>query len=213
MPLVRGPALAMKARPGGKAQHDTIDAPTIALRRRGGRRPPAAVSPAAMRATRDWRRRRRPLARTRGALLAQGPQPHRHDTWPALGPQIAPNATRDGGAARFADPAVPKRRALARARLGSDEAWRRARALVKAARPHAAHTRSLLRTGPGLGQMLRRGWLDAMHARARVPRGQAVAAYGRRGTCAKDAAGQRDGPSGTKLGQAPLTWAFAEAAV
>jgi transposase len=58
MPCVLGPALSMKALPGGQATHDTIDAQNSAVRRRGGRLPQASVYPAERRATRDLLRRR-----------------------------------------------------------------------------------------------------------------------------------------------------------
>jgi hypothetical protein len=58
MPFVLGHALSMKAIHGGKANHEKIDAPTLAGLRRGGMRPQAYVDPAAMRATRDLLRRR-----------------------------------------------------------------------------------------------------------------------------------------------------------
>jgi hypothetical protein len=53
-----GHAWYMKALHGGQAKHDQIDAPKIAVLRRGGMLPQADVDPAAMRATRDRRRRR-----------------------------------------------------------------------------------------------------------------------------------------------------------
>ena len=70
IPVVLGHARSMQALQGGKATNDTIDAQTIAGLLRGGLLPQAAVSPAERRATRDLLRRRLPLARTRGALLA-----------------------------------------------------------------------------------------------------------------------------------------------
>jgi hypothetical protein len=48
---------------------------------------------------------------------------------------------------------------------------------------------------------------------ARVPRGQDGVSYGRLVKCAKDSAGKRYGTSGTKIGHASRTGAFAEAAV
>jgi len=53
----------------------------------------------------------------------------------------------------------------------------------------------------------------AIHALARFPRGQDVVSYGRLVTWAKESAGQRDGPSGTKIGNADWQWAFSAAAV
>jgi transposase len=55
--------------------------------------------------------------------------------------------------------------------------------------------------------------LDEMHDITRFPRVQACVSYCRLVTCAKESAGQRDGTSGTKIGNAYLTWAFSEAAV
>jgi transposase len=70
IPFVLGHALAMKAIHGGKAKNDKIDSRKIAGLLRGGLLPQAAVYPAAMRSTRDLRRRRLHLVRKRGQLLA-----------------------------------------------------------------------------------------------------------------------------------------------
>ncbi|HSX79106.1 MAG TPA: transposase [Candidatus Saccharimonadia bacterium] len=89
IPGVLGHALSRKAIHGGQAKNDNIDAPTIAVLVRGGRLPQASVSPAEMRATRDLLRRRLPLARTRGALLAHGHNTTSQYTLPAIGQKIA----------------------------------------------------------------------------------------------------------------------------
>src|SRR5260370_2116022 len=70
IPLVLGHALSLKAMHGGKAKNDKIDSQKIAALLRGGMLPQASVYPAEMRATRDARRRRIPLARKPGELLA-----------------------------------------------------------------------------------------------------------------------------------------------
>ena len=98
----------MKAIHGGKATNDTLDAQTIAVLLRGGMLPQASVSPAEMRATRDLFRRRVPLTRKRAALLAPIQHTTRQYTLPEIGKKIASKAHRDGVAARFPDPAVPK---------------------------------------------------------------------------------------------------------
>jgi hypothetical protein len=97
----------MKAIPGGKATHDTLDAQKIAVRRRGGMRPQAEVSPEERRATRDLLRRRVHLTRQRAARLTHVPQTNGQDNRPELGQTIAYQANRHGGAARFPEPAVP----------------------------------------------------------------------------------------------------------
>jgi transposase len=52
-----------------------------------------------------------------------------------------------------------------------------------------------------------------IHDLQRVPRVQEFVSYCRLVKCAKESAGKRDGTSGTKIGNAYLTWAFSEAAV
>jgi hypothetical protein len=84
-----------------------------------------------------------------------------HDHLPALGQQIAYQTHRDGVAARFAEPAGPKRLEIDLALIGSSDEWLRDLdlALVKAARPHDANTRYRLRTVPGIGKILSLVWL------------------------------------------------------
>src|SRR5262249_13803936 len=59
---------------------------------------------------------------------------------PAIGNKLAYKANRDGGAERFADPAVHKSLAVELALIPSDDALRRdvARTIVTTARPHDA---------------------------------------------------------------------------
>ena len=214
-PFVLGPALSLQAIHGGTAKNAPIDAQTIAVLWRGGMLPQASVSPAERRATRDRRRRRLPLARPRGALLAPVHKTHSPSTLPALGKNIASKAHRDGVAERCAEPAVHKSLALDLALRTSEDARRRAvaRTLGTTAQPHDANTLSLLQTVPGIGTILRLVLLDDIQDRARFPRGQEFAAYGRLVTCAKASAGTRAGTSGATRGNAPRTGAFSAAAV
>jgi hypothetical protein len=205
----------MQAIHGGKATHDTIDSQKIAARRRGGMLPQADVSPAAMRATRDLLRRRMPLARTRAELLAHVHQTNSPYNLPAIGKKIADHATRDGGAERFADPAVHKSIEGDRARISYDEARLRdvELTLVNTATHHDANTLYRRQTMPGIGTILSLVLLDDIHQINRFPTVQEVVSDGRLVTCAKESAGKRLGPSGTKIGHAHLPWAFSEAAV
>jgi len=215
IPLVLGHALSRKALHGGTATNEKSDAHPSAVRLRGGRLPQASVSPAERRATRDLRRRRLQLARQRGARLAHVHQTNRPSPLPAIGTNMADHTHRDGVAERCADPAVPKRIAVARALLTSDEALRRdgARTIVPTATHPDAQTLSLRHTVPGLGTSLRLGRRDAIHPIARGPRVQAGASSCRLVTCATAAAGKRAETSGTPRGTAPRTRAFSDAAV
>src|SRR5882672_8376926 len=125
IPFVLGHALSMKAIHGGKAKNDKIDAHKIAVLLRGGMLPQAYVYPAEMRATRDLLRRRMPLARKRGELLAHVHNTNSQYNLPAIRSRIAYKANRDGVAERFADPAVQKSIEVDLALITYDDALRR----------------------------------------------------------------------------------------
>src|SRR5262245_12780337 len=215
IPFVLGHALYMKAIHGGKAKNDKIDAHKIAVLLRGGMLPQAYVYPAEMRATRDLLRRRMYLTRKRAELLAHIQNTNSQYNLPELGKQLAYKANRGGVAERFPEPAVPKSMAVDLALLESydprlnDLAWH----MVKAAKPHDAHTLDLLQTVPGIGNILSLVRLSAIHDIQRFPSVQDFVAYGRLVQCAKDSAGQRSGTAGAKMGHAYLQWAVSDAAV
>jgi transposase len=213
MPFVLGHALSMQAIHGGKATNDKIDAHKIAVLRRGGMLPQAWVSPAEMRAPRDLLRRRMSLTRKRAALLAHIQNTHSQYHLPEIGKKLASKANREGVAERFADPAGQKSIDVDRALITYyDELLRDVNlTLVKPARHQDANTLYRLPTVPGLGKMRSLVPLSAIHEIERCPRGQDCVSSGRQ--CAKASAGNRHGTSGSKIGNAHLQWAFAEAAV
>jgi hypothetical protein len=176
MPWVLGPALSMKAIHGGKANNDTIDAQKLAVLRRGGMLPQAYVDPAAMRAPRDWLRRRFHLTRQRAELLAHVQQTNSQDHLPEIGKQLAYKANRDGVAERFPAPAGQKRVAVARALIDDDDQRLSAVELpmVHTAKQHQAQALYRRPSVPGIGKMLRVVLLEALHDISRVPRVQAV---------------------------------------
>jgi hypothetical protein len=205
----------MQAIHGGTANNDNIDAPQLAVLLRGGMRPQASVSPATLRATRELLPRRRPLRRTRAALLTHIPQTNRQDNLPAIGQTLADTAPRDGVAERCAAPAGQQS-------LAGDLAWSRpdAHRLPEGALPrvhpaqhHAAPPGDRRPAVPGIGPFVRLGILYASQASARCPHRQECVSSGRLGTCAQASAGKRAGPSGTKIGKAYVPWAGSAAAV
>jgi transposase len=214
IPFVLGHALSMKAIHGGKAKNDRIEAKKIAVLLRGGMLPQASVYPAEMRATRDLLRRRRPLMRQRAEWLTHIHNTHSQDNRPAIGKKIAYKANRTGVAERFPDPAVQKSLEVDLALIDHDDRLLRARelAVVKTAKPLDANPLSLLRTVPGIGEILSLVRLDEIHDIQRFPRVQAFVSYCRLVQCAKESAGKRSGTSGTKSGNASLTGACSEAA-
>jgi transposase len=205
----------MKAIHGGKVKHDTIDAHKMAVLLRGGMLPQASVYPAERRATRDLLRRRMPLARQRGERLAHVHNTHSQYHLPEIGKKLADKTNRHGVAERCADPAVQNSIDVDLALMGSYEELLRDvdLTLVNTAKPHDAHTLSLLPTVPGIGTILSLVRRYEIHQIDRFPRVQDFASYGRLVKGAQASAGKRSGTSGTNIGHAHLTWAFSEAAV
>jgi hypothetical protein len=168
-----------------------------------------------MRATRDLLRRRLHLRRHRAARLAPIHKTKSQDHRPEMGTQSAAKATRAGVAERLPAPAMPQRVAVDRALMDHDDRLRRdvALSILHPAKPHNAHTLSLLRTVPGVGALLRVVRLSAIHASQRFSRGHDCVSSGRLVPWAKASAGTRSGTSGAQSGQADRTWAFAAVAV
>jgi transposase len=213
--FVLGHALYMKAIHGGKAKNDRIDAQKIAVLLRGGMLPQPYVYPAEMRATRDLLRRRVHLMRKRAELLTHIQNTNSQYNLPEIGKKIAYKANRDGVAERFSDPAVQKSIEVDLALIGHyDELLRDVElSILNAAKQHNANTLYLLRTVPGIGEILSLVLLYEIHDIQRFPRVQDFVSYCRLVKCAKESAGKRYGTSGTKIGNAYLKWAFSEAAV
>ena len=152
--------------------------------------------------------------RTRAERLGHVQKTHSQYTLPEIGQKMAYKAHRTGVAARFPAPAVQKSLAVALALIDHDAQLLMDLELpsVRTAQHHDANTLYRRQTVPGLGTMGSLGLLDAIHDIDRLPRVQDCASSGRLVTCATASAGTRDGTSGTKIGHASLTWAFAEAA-
>jgi len=66
---------------------------------------------------------------------------------------------------------------------------------------------------PGIGQILALVMLSERQDIARFPRVQDFVSHCRLVKCAKESGGKRLGTSGKKIGNVPLRWAFAAAAV
>jgi transposase len=215
IPFVLGHALSMKAIHGGKAKNDKIDAQKIAILLRGGMLPQAYVYPADMRATRDLLRRRIHLMRQRAELLAHIQNTHSQYNLPELGKKIASKANRAGVAERFPEPAVQKSVEVDLALIDHyDQLLRNVElSILHTAKQHNANTLYLLRTVPGIGEILSVVLLYEIHDIQRFPRVQDFVSYCRLVKCARESAGKRYGTSGAKIGNAYLKWAFSEAAV
>ncbi len=177
--------------------------------------PQAYVYPREMRGTRDLMRRRMHLMRKRSELLA-----HIHNTNSQYNlPEIKKNLryafNREGIAERFADPSVQHSIKLDLNLIGfydqqlSQVEWH----ILKHARTCDQHSLILLRTVPGIGQILSLVILYEIHTIERFACVQDFASYCRLIKCKKESAGKSYGTAGRKIGNAYLKWAFSEAAV
>lgn len=153
--------------------------------------------------------------RKRAARLAHIHNTKRQYTLPEIGKTIAYKAHRDGVAERFAEPAGQQSIAVDLALIDHYDPLLRAVELSvrKTAKQPNANTLYLRRTVPGIGEILSLVLLYAIPDIQRLPRGQDCVSYCRLVQCATESAGKRYGPSGNKIGNAYLTWAFSAAAV
>jgi transposase IS116/IS110/IS902 family protein len=87
------------------------------------------------------------------------------------------------------------------------------RYLEKTAQGHDPGSLALVRTIPGVGKILALVMLEEIEDITRFPRVQAFGSDGRLGKSARESNGTRPGPSGKKIGNAHLQWAFSAAAV
>ena len=83
----------------------------------------------------------------------------------------------------------------------------------KKAREHFPGLRNIIRTFPGIGQILGLTILYEIGDIGRFASVQKFASYSRLVKCKVESAGKTYGPSGNKIGNGYLKWAFSEAAV
>jgi transposase len=128
---------------------------------------------------------------------------------------LAYKANREGVEEHFPDPRGRKSIEVDVSRidhydqlLGEGELY-----ITRTAKAHDVQTFARLQSVPGIGEILALVLLSEIQDSARFPRGQDFVSYCRVVKCAKESNGKRLGTSGTKIGNVPLRWAFAAAAV
>lgn len=205
----------MKASQGGKAKNDKIAAHKSAVLVRGGMRPQAYVYPAEMRATRDLLRRRCQLVRNRAELLAHIHNTNSQDTLPEIGQKLAYKAHREGVEEHFPAPSVRKTIEMEVSLLDQyDKLLGEVElSITRSAKAPEGPTFTRLHSVPGIGQILALVSLSEIQDISRFPRVQDFVSSCRVVKCAKESTGNRLGTSGKKIGNVPLRWAFAEAAI
>jgi len=172
--FVLGHALYMKAIHGGKTKNDKVDSYKIAMLLKGGNFPVAYPYPAKWRATRDLLRRRMYISRRCAELVAHIQNTNTQYNLPAFAKKLTRKHNHDGVAERFDDPEVRKSVEVDLAMIESlnqilkQLEWH----IEKTARQHDYHTLYLLRSIPGVGQILALVILYEIHDIRRFPRVQ-----------------------------------------
>ncbi len=211
--FVLGHALYMKAVHGGKAKNDRIDSHKIAVLLRGGMLPQAYVYPRELRSTRDLLRRRLFFARKRAELLAHIQNTNIQYNQPAFEQRIDHAGNRGDLIEHFEDDSIQMSVASNMALLDAyDEVIHELELyLIHQIRKHANALFYLLRSIPGIGEILAMTLLYEIHDIARFPRVQNFLSYARLVPGSHESAGKKKGSKGKKMGNAHLKWAFSEA--
>jgi transposase len=215
IPFILGHALYMKAIHGGKTKNDKIDSYKIALLIKGGNFPTAYPYPTKWRATRDLLRRRMYISRRCGELVAHIQNTNTQYNLPAFRKKLSRKYNHDGVAERFVDPEVRKSVEVDLALIESLNQvlkkleWH----IEKTARQHDFHTLYLLRSIPGIGQILALVILYEIHDIKRFPRVQDFSSYARLIRPTKESDGKWAGHSNKKIGNQHLKWTIKEAAI
>src|SRR5713101_3700910 len=134
---------------------------------------------------------------------------------PEIGKKLADKANREGVEEHFPDPRVRKTIEVDVSLIAHSDQLLGAVELdiTRTAKAHDVQTFARLHSVPGIGKILALVRLDEIPDIPRFPRVQDFVSSCRLVKCAKESGGKRLGTSGKKIGNVPLRWAFAEAAV
>jgi len=213
--FVLGHALDMKAIHGGKSKNDRIDSYKIAALLRGGNLPYAYVYPRAKRATRDLLRRRLFLSRKRAEFLTHVQNTNTQYNLPPLEQRV--RKTKDRGAVieHFEEERVQMSVAVDVDLLEAHDKIIRELELFLVHEVRKDHNAGffLLRSIPGIGEILALTLLYEIDDIKRFPRVQNFISYARLVKGIHESDGKTKKSTGGKMGNVHLKWAFSEAAV
>ncbi|QBG34452.1 IS110 family transposase [Litorilituus sediminis] len=208
-------ALYMKAIHGGKAKNDKIDSYKIASLIRGGNFPLAYNYPQETRSTRDLLRRRTHIMRHGADLKAHVINTDSQYNLPAQSLNLKNVSAREGLRHHYDDPIVQR---MIELDMNILDCYMRELKHVESfienkAKQHYGALLNIVRTFPGIGQILALTILYEIGDINRFPSVQQFASYSRLVKCKAESAGKVYGTSGNKIGNGYLKWAFSEAAV
>jgi transposase len=211
--FVLGHALYMKAIHGAKTKNDKIDSKKIAMLLRGGLIPMAYVYPQKMRSTRDLLRRRMHFMYKRSELLGHIQNTRsQYLVEPFDGP-IARKRHRHHISEKFSEKAVVKTIETDITMLNHYDTLLNdlENYLKRSVKSHNYNDFYLLKTVPGVGDILALVIIYEIHDIARFERVQNFTSYARLVKSKKESAGKVKSGANGKMGNAYLKWAFSEA--
>jgi transposase len=212
-----GHALYMTAIHGGKSKNDRLDSEKIAMLARGGMFPQAYVYPKAYRATRDLLRRRMHMTRKRAELLSHIKNTNAQYNLPKFDKAISYRKNRSEMEEHFSsmDDSLQLSMKLNCNLINSyDDLLRETELhLTHHAKAHEPQAYYLLRSIPGVGEILSLAILYEIETIKRFSNVGKFLSYSRLVKPRKDSDGKKVGYGGSKLGNRYLKWAFGEAAV
>ncbi|MEP3480668.1 MAG: IS110 family transposase [Fuerstiella sp.] len=213
LPFLLGHALYLKAIHGGKTKTDRIDSEKLAMLLRGGNFPTAYVYPAELRDTRDLLRRRCTIVKRRSATITHVQMVNHQQNLPAFPKSIAYKANRVGIADRFDGSSLRKMVSLDVELIDFyDEQIKKLDLyLERSAKVDDADTFFRLQSIPGVGRILAMTLLYEIHDIRRFPSVGDFLSYSRLVKGTNSSAGKNYKPTGSKIGNPHLKWAFSEA--
>ena len=213
LPFLLGHALYLKAIHGGKTKTDRIDSEKLAMLLRGGNFPTAYVYPADLRDTRDLLRRRGIIVRRRSATITHVQMVNHQQNLPAFPKSISYKANREGIAERF--PAGSLQTMISLDVDLIDFYDRQIQKLDLYLERHAKvddpDTFYRLQSIPGVGRILAMTMLYEIHDIRRFRKVGDFLSYCRLVKGTNSSAGKNYKPTGAKIGNPHLKWAFSEA--
>ena len=214
IPFVLGHALYMKAIHGGKTKNDKIDSEKIAALLRGGMLPMAYAYPQNMRSARDLLRRRMYLVHQKSELLTHIQNTNSQYNLEAFGKKIAYRSNREGLAQCFADPLVQKSIDVDVQLLDiyANQIRSIELEILTQGKQHDPISLHLLRTIPGVGEILAIVILYEIHDISRFPEVGNFLSYCRLVKCQRESGGKKSASKNNRIGNVNLKWAFSEAA-
>lgn len=213
VPFLLGHALYLKAIHGGKTKTDRIDSEKLAMLLRGGNFPTSYVYPARLRDTRDLLRRRGTIVRRRSATITHVQMVNHQQNLPAFPKSISYRANRVGLADHFPEGSL---RTMIELDVGLIDFYdQQIQKLDLYLEQHAKlddpDTFYRLQSIPGVGRILAMTLLYEIHDINRFPGVGQFLSYARLVKGTNSSAGKHYKPTGAKIGNPHLKWAFSEA--